>query len=243
VDESGGMAEVTLGCARDGVPTRLRCAECQAPICPACFVRTPVGLRCPDCAVSSVPPRREAEARPRWLLPTAVATAVVVALGIAMLMAAGDDAEPALDLAGAGRAPAVERVRVGTGDLPRGMWALEARRNGEVCVTLSLSPGPPGRENCRPLPGDRPVAFTATSTLTTPSETVYLTWGLLSERTERVRVAPEGSEPWEVPALGAGMNLGGRFFVVHTTSQVTTFTALGADGSELGRVRSAPPGA
>ena len=241
--DSGGSADVRVVCARDGTPTGLRCAECQAPICPACFVRTPVGLRCPDCAVSSVPPRREAEARPRWLVPAAVAAALVVALGVALLIAGSDGAEPALDLAGSGREPAVERVRVGTGDLPRGVWILEARRDGEVCVTLSLSPGTPGQENCRPLPGDRPITFTATRSLTTPSETVYLTWGLLSERTERVRVAPEGSEPWEVPALGAGMNLGGRFFVVHTTARATTFTALGADGSELGRVRSAPPGA
>jgi hypothetical protein len=31
-------------------PTRLRCSRCGKPICPQCGVRTPVGLRCPDCA-------------------------------------------------------------------------------------------------------------------------------------------------------------------------------------------------
>lgn len=32
------------------VMTGLRCSRCGKPICPACAVRTPVGLRCPDCA-------------------------------------------------------------------------------------------------------------------------------------------------------------------------------------------------
>lgn len=32
------------------VMTGLRCSRCGKPICPQCAVRTPVGLRCPDCA-------------------------------------------------------------------------------------------------------------------------------------------------------------------------------------------------
>jgi hypothetical protein len=32
------------------VTTGLRCSRCGKPICPRCAVRTPVGLRCPDCA-------------------------------------------------------------------------------------------------------------------------------------------------------------------------------------------------
>ena len=32
------------------VATRLRCSRCGKPICPRCGVRTPVGMRCPDCA-------------------------------------------------------------------------------------------------------------------------------------------------------------------------------------------------
>lgn len=32
------------------VMTGLRCTRCGKPICPRCGVRTPVGLRCPDCA-------------------------------------------------------------------------------------------------------------------------------------------------------------------------------------------------
>ena len=38
------------------VRTGLRCSRCGKPICPQCAVRTPVGLRCPDCAgVRSLP--------------------------------------------------------------------------------------------------------------------------------------------------------------------------------------------
>lgn len=32
------------------VMTGLRCSRCGKPICPQCGVRTPVGMRCPDCA-------------------------------------------------------------------------------------------------------------------------------------------------------------------------------------------------
>ena len=32
------------------VQTGLRCSRCGKPICPKCSVRSPVGLRCPDCA-------------------------------------------------------------------------------------------------------------------------------------------------------------------------------------------------
>src|SRR6476661_5913914 len=32
------------------VMTGLRCSRCGKPICPRCGVRTPVGLRCPECA-------------------------------------------------------------------------------------------------------------------------------------------------------------------------------------------------
>ena len=40
-----------VACARHpNTPTRLRCSRCGTPICPLCAVRTPVGLRCPDCA-------------------------------------------------------------------------------------------------------------------------------------------------------------------------------------------------
>ena len=50
----GTQAFVSTGpvpCAdHPDVETRLRCSRCGKPICPRCGVRTPVGMRCPDCA-------------------------------------------------------------------------------------------------------------------------------------------------------------------------------------------------
>lgn len=243
--DSGGTAETIPTCIRDGTPTRLQCASCQSPICPSCYVRTPVGLRCPDCAVATAPSAGQyqagAGARPRWLAPAIVATLVAVALAGAVSLGRRGR-EPVVDTEWSPGGLAAVPKRIATGNLPRGSWMLEARRAGQgVCETLTLSPGPPAMERCHELPRNRHLVFTSTSRLTTPSGTVYLTLGLVSERTERVLVSPEGETPWEVPALGGGMDLGGRFFVVHTTSRVTTFTALAADGAELARESVAPP--
>ena len=41
-------AETELICTRHGTATRLRCAQCETPICPTCAIRTPVGFKCPD---------------------------------------------------------------------------------------------------------------------------------------------------------------------------------------------------
>lgn len=241
--DSGATTGSTLTCGRDGVPTRLCCAECEAPICTACYVRTAVGLRCPNCAVASGPPVRDAGARPGWLIPAVLAAVLAVAVGGAAWVGPRSGGEPVVDVdwpQAPVAVPETQRLRIGTGDLPQGRWTLEARRGPGICEVLTISDRP-ARERCHNLPGGQDLAFTSTSRLTTPSETVYLTLGLVSERTERVQVAPEGLTPWEIPALGAGANLGGRFFVVHTTSSTVTFTALAGDGAELSRQTVAPP--
>ena len=69
-----------LVCERDGVATRLRCAECAAGICPACLVRTPVGHKCPSCA------GERAGARRRSPLPLLVAGVAVAALLVGVLL-------------------------------------------------------------------------------------------------------------------------------------------------------------
>ena len=48
-DASPGVEEV-LGVCGSGRMTTLRCGRCGKPICPDCFVRHPVGLRCKECA-------------------------------------------------------------------------------------------------------------------------------------------------------------------------------------------------
>ncbi|MEA2597233.1 MAG: hypothetical protein QOF01_3702 [Thermomicrobiales bacterium] len=62
-----------------GVMTRLRCSRCGKPICPRCGVRTPVGLRCPDCAgVRGLPTYRTTS--------DALAKAAAVGFGVAILV-------------------------------------------------------------------------------------------------------------------------------------------------------------
>jgi hypothetical protein len=245
VSDGGVTAEVTPLCVRDGVATRLKCSECQEPICPACFVRTPVGLRCPDCAAASGPPVRAAAARPPWLVPVVVAAVLAVAVaGAVNLGRGGGSDEPALSLGEpAARTPAAERVRLGAGDLEFGRWVLEGRRTPDaICGTLSLEPSStPGTERCHPLPRDEALVSPVTIRIRTRNETLFLTHGPVSEGTAKVRVSAEGLPPSEVPALGAGMGLGGRFFVVLTNTSRVTFTTLAADGGELGRSNLVPP--
>lgn len=64
------------------VMTGLRCSRCGKPICPQCAVRTPVGLRCPDCAgVRGLPTYRT----PATGLLKAAAAGLAVAVGVAIL--------------------------------------------------------------------------------------------------------------------------------------------------------------
>lgn len=70
-----------LVCELDGVPTRLRCAECETAICPACQVRTAVGFKCRTC-VGVPEARRRRRPAP---LPLGGAVLVVLALGAILL--------------------------------------------------------------------------------------------------------------------------------------------------------------
>ena len=64
------------------VRTGLRCSRCGKPICPECAVRTPVGLRCPDCAgVRNLPTIRT----PANQLARSIGGGLAVALVVAVL--------------------------------------------------------------------------------------------------------------------------------------------------------------
>src|SRR5688572_24635531 len=66
------------------VQTGLRCTRCGTPICPQCAVRTPVGLRCPECAgVRGLP----TYATPGTSLAKAVAVSLLTAVAFALLFA------------------------------------------------------------------------------------------------------------------------------------------------------------
>lgn len=65
------------------VMTGLRCSRCGKPICPKCGVRTPVGMRCPDCAgVRGLPTYRTDSST---LLKSAIAGfAVAILVGVVL---------------------------------------------------------------------------------------------------------------------------------------------------------------
>jgi hypothetical protein len=50
MEKTPANATGTLICPRHKVQTPLSCVTCETPICPQCYVRTAVGLRCPVCA-------------------------------------------------------------------------------------------------------------------------------------------------------------------------------------------------
>ena len=239
----GGSPGTLMRCAREGVETRLRCAQCGDAVCPKCYVRTAVGLRCGRCGAASGP-RVAMPGRGRRA-PVLAVGAVVVALvvaGGAWAVARGGASGSSDEVDEGGGKVTVPATVLGRGEIPGGfVWILEARRDGGVCTTLTVSPGPPARERCSRIRSDGPIDNTTTSLIRTPDSTTYVTLGQVSDRVERVRVAPQGAPPWEVPALGGGMGLDMRFFVTHTTANVaTTFTALGADGTELARMDRPP---
>lgn len=75
-----GVATGVLMCERDGVATQLTCAGCGAAICPNCLVRTPVGMKCPDCTGESA-----RGGRGGGRVPVAVVAAAVAVVALALL--------------------------------------------------------------------------------------------------------------------------------------------------------------
>jgi hypothetical protein len=99
-----------LVCARDRVPTRLRCAKCEAGICPACLVRTPIGYRCPTCAGAG------RERRGRRPIGLAVAGAAVLAVLLAVVLlrpAPGPHADPVAVVTPGTAAPSAGQAMIG----------------------------------------------------------------------------------------------------------------------------------
>lgn len=69
-------------CSRDGTPTRLTCGRCGAPICPACLVRTAVGMRCAGCAGGPAAPQRRRRVPVTVLVVVAGLMATLWAVGL-----------------------------------------------------------------------------------------------------------------------------------------------------------------
>ena len=70
-------------CARHpDTETNVRCSKCGVPICPRCMVQTPVGARCPDCALLKRVPTYDVGAS-HLARALAVGVAVAAAVGAA----------------------------------------------------------------------------------------------------------------------------------------------------------------
>lgn len=243
----GGSATTLLTCPRHGVQTRLRCAECQTPICPDCSVRTPVGLRCPTCAAPSVPV--VATGRGRRRAPVVVAVVTVVALlaaGAAWMVSrgVGTSTDEVADV-GAGQVVVVDPVTISSGEFANGSpWTLVARREGRICVDFSTSSNQRPEQCVRP-PGNRPLTIVTRRVVNGPGGQAFVTLGLVTPQVEVVRVAGVGMlGSRDVPVVGADKGLGYGFFVFDDpVNSVLTLTAVGANGGQLGRatVQELPP--
>lgn len=111
------------------VMTGLRCTRCGKPICPKCGVRTPVGLRCPDCAgVRGLPTIRT----PGASLARAGAAALVVAAVVSVLWYFWPDWKFYLSLAlGFGVAESIASI-------VRGKRGTDLQILGIAIVTLAI---------------------------------------------------------------------------------------------------------
>ena len=100
-----------LVCQQDGAPTRLRCAKCDAGICPACLVRTPVGYKCPDCSGREAGTRRRSHA---GLLLISGAALVALLAGVSLLRTSGPTtSDPVAVETSTGEAPATRQAMIG----------------------------------------------------------------------------------------------------------------------------------
>jgi len=108
------MGDVGLTCQRDGVETQLTCVGCGAPICPNCLVRTPIGLKCPEC--TGIGAKQARRSTPVIALVALVALPVLVwlALGATGSGSGSDDAARDLDVVDATTTARIgEEVRSG----------------------------------------------------------------------------------------------------------------------------------
>jgi hypothetical protein len=109
--------------------TGLRCSRCGKPICPRCGVRTPVGLRCPECAgVRGLPTYSTSSD----LLLKAAGAGLVVAVLTAIAWAFAPDWKFYLSLVlGFGVAEAMAKAS-------RNKRGVDLMIVGSVCITIGL---------------------------------------------------------------------------------------------------------
>lgn len=244
----GGETSEALTCPRDGVETRLKCPDCRTPICPSCFVRTPVGLKCETCA-APVPAAAALARGPRRgpLLMAAIVAVVAVAGGAWALFGGpgrgGSEDEGELDLGSTQQVPTGPVVAAGEAP-DRFRWEIQARidEQGRVCWRLHALRGRTSREGCEPVPsGRRPLGPVRSRASYIGGKTTTQTWMAVSDQTHRVRTINEDGTTSEEPTIASDAVPGVRFFNTYVNRlQAVTFVALGPNGEELGRTDPPP---
>src|SRR5688572_15291781 len=129
MDSNGGSTDQLVRCPRDGVDTRLRCSECQSPICTSCLVRTAAGLRCPSRGAASGLPRSGGVGSRRRPAVVALAVLLLVAVAGGAWITTRDDggAVEEAEEEGGGERIVVPLMTLGSGELPGGAtWTLQA---------------------------------------------------------------------------------------------------------------------
>ena len=70
-----------------GVSTGLSCSQCRRPICTACLVQAPVGIRCRECGRAQ--PLPTFDVRPANYAKAVVAAVVIAVLGVLLWLTLG----------------------------------------------------------------------------------------------------------------------------------------------------------
>ena len=219
MDSGGGQVIGELICPRDRTATRLQCTDCRTPICPSCFVRTPVGLKCDTCAAPG-PAGATSSGRSRsgrWAVAASLAVLLLLAGGWALFGRSGtsrstDDG----DLGVAAARDSSRGAVVGTGRaLDDRSWALEARRDeqGRICTRLTLTGAGGSRESCAALPSGRPFGPVQSRGSTARDQVTFQSWGAVSEATTRVRATAEHGTTADAEVFGGDAGLGVKFFM------------------------------
>ena len=84
------MTTDELTCEKDRAATRLTCAQCAAPICPQCMMRTPVGLKCLTCGVLKGGSSSPGAGRAAWVVPAMIVLILLAVIGLPRLFSRSD---------------------------------------------------------------------------------------------------------------------------------------------------------
>lgn len=91
MEKTPANATGTLICPRHKVQTPLSCVTCDTPICPQCYVRTAVGLRCPVCAQGVTVKLKGGPRRWPVLALGVVVLGLIAVLAVRAVTSGGDD--------------------------------------------------------------------------------------------------------------------------------------------------------